>query len=81
MINQLSQIHPLIVALFLSVSIANLTFAAPEEDRWIRVDNGDVAFSTNLGESEALELERSIRLFSPRLAKLFCQLGRIIRYH
>ena len=64
MINQLSQIHALIVALFLSVSIVNLAFAAPEEDRWIRVDNGDVAFSTNLGESEALELERSIRLFS-----------------
>ena len=54
MINQLSQIHPLIVALFLSVSIVNLAFAAPEEDRWIRVDNGAVAFSTNLGESEAL---------------------------
>ena len=64
MINQLSQIHPLIVALFVSVSIVNLAFAGSEEDRWIRVDNGDVAFSTNLGESEALELERSIRLFS-----------------
>ena len=64
MINRSSKFHQLIVAFFFNLSIVNVAFTAPDEDPWIRVDNGTLAFSTNLTGSEALELEQSIRLFS-----------------